>query len=150
MHRSSYKCLWASLYSLAAILLTLLGTSSVRAQNFRGAINGVVTDRTGAVIANASVNALQTHTESTHTTISSSAGEFSFQDLPLGLYSVTVSFSGFQTVKTDKITVSPERSIPFPSFFHSPVPQPPLKSTLRASSSTLPPSPKPPTLAAKS
>jgi hypothetical protein len=78
----------------------------VRAQNFRGAINGVVTDRTGAVIANASVNALQTHTESTHTTISSSAGEFSFQDLPPGLYSVTVSFSGFQTVKTDKITVS--------------------------------------------
>ncbi len=93
------------LYSLVAILLTIFGTPFSNAQTFRGGINGTVTDRTGAAIANATVVAVQTDTDVKHTSISSSGGEFLFQDLPLGNYSVTVSFSGFQTVKTDKIAV---------------------------------------------
>ncbi len=95
-----------ALFSLIAFTLTLLGYSPANAQTFRGGINGTVTDHTGAAIANATVVAVQTETGSTHTTISSSSGDFLFQDLPLGAYSVTASFSGFQTVKTDKITVS--------------------------------------------
>ena len=66
-------------------------------QTFRGGINGTVTDRTGAAIANATVVAVQTDTGATHSTVSSSAGGFLLQDLPLGTYSVTVGFSGFQT-----------------------------------------------------
>jgi hypothetical protein len=106
MHRLSVRLLQVVLTSLAAILLTTLGLSSALAQTFRGGINGTVTDRTGAAIANATVVAIQTDTDVKHTTTSSSGGEFLFQDLPLGSYSVTVSFSGFQTVKTDKISVS--------------------------------------------
>jgi hypothetical protein len=105
MRRQSVRPVQAVLYSLAAILLTLLGTSFANAQTFRGGINGTVTDHTGAAIANATVVAVQTDTDVKHTTTSSSGGEFLFQDLPLGNYSVTVSFSGFQTVKTDKIAV---------------------------------------------
>ncbi len=105
MHRLSVNPLKAVLYSLAAILLTILGTSLANAQTFRGGINGTVTDRTGAAIATATVVAVQTDTDIKHTTTSFSGGEFLFQDLPLGNYSVTVSFAGFQTVKTDKISV---------------------------------------------
>jgi outer membrane receptor protein involved in Fe transport len=105
MRRQSVRPLQAVLYSLATILLTILGTSLANAQTFRGGINGTVTDRTGAAIANATVVAIQTDTDVKHTTTSSSGGEFLFQDLPLGSYSVTVTFSGFQTVKTDKIAV---------------------------------------------
>ena len=47
-----------------------------------------------------------TDTGSTHTTTTSSAGEFLFQDLPLGTYSVSASFPGFNTVKTDKVVVT--------------------------------------------
>ncbi|WP_353069604.1 TonB-dependent receptor [Tunturibacter empetritectus] len=105
MRRQSVRPVQAVLYSLAAILLTILGTSLANAQTFRGGINGTVTDRTGAAIANATVVAVQTDTDVKHSTTSSSGGEFLFQDLPLGNYSVTVTFSGFQTVKTDKISV---------------------------------------------
>jgi outer membrane receptor protein involved in Fe transport len=105
MQRTPARRLQAVLYSLAAILLTILGPSLANAQTFRGGINGTVTDRTGAAIANATVVAVQTDTDVKHTTTSSSGGEFLFQDLPLGNYSVTVTFSGFQTVKTDKISV---------------------------------------------
>ncbi len=107
MHQSSRKSFKQfSLLSLIAFTLTLICSLPGRAQTFRGGINGTVTDRTGAAIANASVVAVQTDTGSTHTTTSSSAGAFLFQDLPLGSYSVTASFAGFQTVKTDKIMVS--------------------------------------------
>jgi Carboxypeptidase regulatory-like domain/TonB dependent receptor len=95
-----------ALFSLFAFTLALICTFPCIAQTFRGGINGTVTDHTGAAIANATVLAVQTDTGSTHTTLSSSAGSFLFQDLPLGTYSVTVSFTGFQTVKTDKILVS--------------------------------------------
>src|SRR3981189_969082 len=104
MRHLSKRILQAAVYSLAATLL-ILGTSFLQAQTFRGGINGTVTDKTGAAIANATIDAIQTDTGVKHTTTSSSGGEFLFQDLPLGTYSVTVSFPSFQTVKTDKISV---------------------------------------------
>ena len=104
MRQPSRKLLRATLYSLVAILLTL-GATFLQAQTFRGGINGTVTDRTGAVMANATIVAVQTDTDTKHTTTSSSGGEFLLQDLPLGNYTVTVSFPGFQTVKTDKVSV---------------------------------------------
>ena len=103
--RLSVRPVTAVFYSLAVTLLTLLTTSVSHAQTFRGGINGTVTDKTGAAIASAVVTAVQTDTDISHKTTSSSGGEFLFQDLPLGAYSVTVSYTGFQTVKTDKISV---------------------------------------------
>jgi len=91
---------------LLALTLFLACGITANAQTFRGGINGTVTDHTGAAIANATVTAVQTGTGTTRTTTSSSGGEFLFQDLPLGAYAVTVGFSGFQTVKTDKVMVS--------------------------------------------
>ena len=96
---------------LAFTLLTALALVSIlvlpaNAQTFRGGINGTVTDVTGAAIANATVTATAVDTGVVHKTVASSGGDFLFQDLPLGAYSVTVSFTGFQTVKTDKIAVS--------------------------------------------
>ena len=104
--RLSVSPIKAILYSLAVTLLTLVATSFDHAQTFRGGINGVVTDHTGGAIPKATVVATDTETGSTHTTTTSSAGEYFFQDLPLGTYSVAASFPGFNTVKTDKVVVS--------------------------------------------
>jgi hypothetical protein len=106
MRYLSKHILQAALYSLAATLLTLIGTTFLQAQTFRGGINGTVTDHTGGAIAKAAVVAVDTETGSSHTTTSSSAGEFLFQDLPLGTYSVSASFPGFNTMKTDKVVVT--------------------------------------------
>jgi hypothetical protein len=91
---------------LFVLILVTIVSVAAGAQTFRGGINGTVTDRTGAAIANATVTAIQTGTGATRTTTSSSGGEFLFQDLPLGAYSVTAGFTGFSTVKTDKVMVS--------------------------------------------
>jgi outer membrane receptor protein involved in Fe transport len=95
------------LFGVLAALLVLFGTAtSGLAQTYRGGINGTVTDNTGAVIPGATVTILNDGTGDTKTAPSSTAGEFLFQDLPLGTYTVTVSAPGFSTVKTDKVSVS--------------------------------------------
>jgi outer membrane receptor protein involved in Fe transport len=75
-------------------------------QTFRGGINGTVTDASGAVVAGAAVEAVDTSTEVSHKTVSSSAGTFTFQDLPLGTYNVSASASGFQMEKIEKVPVT--------------------------------------------
>jgi hypothetical protein len=79
---------------------------SVSGQTFRGGISGTVTDQSGAVVPGAMVTAVETATNTSLKTVSSSAGEFAFTNLPLGDYSVTVSATGFSTVKVKLVTVS--------------------------------------------
>lgn len=80
---------------LAAALAVALPINSF-AQTFRGGINGTVTDQSGAVVAGAAVEATDSATGVSHKTVSSSAGEYSFQDMPLGTYVVKISGSGFK------------------------------------------------------
>src|ERR1022692_3058799 len=87
---------------LVVLLLSVLGYS----QTFRGAINGTVTDQSGAVVANASVKATNNGTGVTLSTLSTSDGGFAFQDLPLGTYKIAVIASGFKAETIDNVTVT--------------------------------------------
>ncbi len=91
--------------SWALIVVLAFCSSWAKAQTFRGSINGTVTDISGAAIAGAAVKAVNTGTGLTRDTVSSSAGEFSFQDLPLGPYQVTVAHPGFESRKVEGINV---------------------------------------------
>lgn len=100
-----------NLRNFLGIAATLLATAlplpfAASAQTFRGGINGTVTDQSGAVVPGASVEATDTATNESHKSITSSAGEFSFQEIPLGTYTVTVTVSGFQTEKVNNIPVT--------------------------------------------
>jgi hypothetical protein len=92
---------------LYLLMLALAMTQFVSAQTFRGGIAGSVQDSTGAVVPNAKILLLGTDTGYTRETVSTSSGDYSFQDLPLGNYSITVSSPGFQQTKIDKIAVRP-------------------------------------------
>ncbi len=74
-----------------------------QAQTFRGGLNGIVTDQSGAVVAGAQVTATDTATGVEHATVTSSGGEYSFPDLPLSSYTVTAVAPGFQKVQVDKV-----------------------------------------------
>ena len=69
--------------SRVLIFFALLLTSIGYAQTFRGGINGSVTDASGAAIPNATLQAVNDATGVTHSTLSSSAGEYSFVDFLL-------------------------------------------------------------------
>jgi len=89
-----------------AILVVLSFAVAADAQTFRGAINGTVTDPSGAVVPNATVKAAENATGVDHTTVTTSDGVFSFQDLPLGFYKVSVTASGFPVYTVDKVEVT--------------------------------------------
>src|SRR5271154_7215295 len=92
--------------TVMVLFAACLIASHSQAQTFRGGINGVVTDQAGAVVAGAQVVAMADATRVEHATITSSGGEFSFQALPLGSYTVTATASGFQTVKVGSVGVT--------------------------------------------
>ena len=89
------------------ILLPLVLVKAVPAQTFRGGIAGTVHDKSGALVANAAISLTATGTGFTRETVSTSSGAYSFEDLPLGDYSVLAKAAGFAPTKTDKIAVRP-------------------------------------------
>jgi len=90
---------------LAFVSLFMLPPAGVT-QTFRGGIDGTVTDQSGAVVPGAQVTAVETATNTSYKTVSSTAGEFAFANIPLGSYTISVSASGFKSEKVDKVPVT--------------------------------------------
>ncbi|HEX8765991.1 MAG TPA: TonB-dependent receptor [Candidatus Acidoferrum sp.] len=88
-----------------AILIAFSLAVVANAQTFRGSINGTVVDPSGGLVPNATVKATEIATGLDHTTTTTSDGAFAFQDVPLGLYKVTVTATGFPTYTVDKVEV---------------------------------------------
>ena len=89
-----------------AILLVLSLAVAADAQTYRGAINGTVMDPSGAVVPNAQVKIKEKSTGIERSTTSTSDGQFAFQDLPVGTYSVIVAATGFPVTTIDNVLVS--------------------------------------------
>ena len=70
-----------------------------------GAIRGVVSDPSGAVVPAASVVATNIATEVKTTAQTTEAGNYVISPLPAGEYTVTVTAAGFQTVNQEHIMV---------------------------------------------
>ena len=87
-------------------LLLLLTTALLHAQNFRGGINGVVSDPSGAVVPGAAVELANSGTGITYKAVTSSGGEYEFLDLPIGKYVITVTAAGSTGNMAQTITVS--------------------------------------------
>ena len=80
--------------------LTLTASSQLAlAQQTLGAINGTVSDSSGAVVPKVNIKARALATNLELTAASKSDGSFSISDLPIGNYEVTFSKEGFQTAE---------------------------------------------------
>jgi Carboxypeptidase regulatory-like domain/TonB dependent receptor len=89
---------------IGACLLVLASVNSI-AQTFRGSIAGSVVDSSGSVVANVTLQATNPETGLRREMVSTSGGEFSFLDLPPGLYDITATHAGFETIKIDRVTI---------------------------------------------
>src|SRR5262249_18747710 len=87
-------------------LLLLVVATTVQAQVLYGSLTGNVTDPTGAVVAGAKVDALNTLTGVTQATVTDPNGVYRFQNLQAGTYKVTISAQGFATAVHDNIAVT--------------------------------------------
>jgi hypothetical protein len=75
-------------FSVAAILYGQAGT---------GTITGTVTDQTGAVVANAAIEAKSAETGVVYPTQSTSTGNYTLTQLPVGAYEISVKVTGFKS-----------------------------------------------------
>jgi len=91
--------------ALGALTLAafLIGCSLGWTQGERGAINGTVTDTSGAVVPGATVVATEAQTGVQTKTATTSAGVYRLVSLPPGTYSITVTKQGFRTAVQNNV-----------------------------------------------
>ncbi|MEW5978988.1 MAG: TonB-dependent receptor [Acidobacteriota bacterium] len=98
------------LLAVAGLLVPLSVSAQVGSD---GAILGVVTDPSGALVAGAQVTVTNLNTGLKKTAITSSGGNFEIQALPIGSYSVSVGFTGFKTwtIERTELTVGQRKRV---------------------------------------
>jgi hypothetical protein len=96
-----------------AVLLVLLSFSAAFAQKTTATIRGTVQDPQGAVVVGAKVSLKGEQTGLSRTTETNSAGLYSFRELPVGSYEVSVEHQGFKSSvhKSVVINVADERAV---------------------------------------
>jgi hypothetical protein len=89
----------SSVRSLAFLLFALgvCSSPSAWAQVATAALNGTVTDATGAVVPEATVTLKNTATNVVHTTVTNTSGNYVLVNILPGRYTLTVGKPGFQT-----------------------------------------------------
>ena len=106
------RCLTALSFVVALALITAapLLQEEASAQGITtGSISGAVADTTGAIISGATITATAKATNITLKTTSSGDGSFSFKDVPIGIYTVVISESGFAGLTLNNIEVASSR-----------------------------------------
>jgi hypothetical protein len=91
------------------LLFTVLGllAGTLWAQGGTGELTGLVSDPSGAVVANAQVTLTNTATGDTRTTVTTAAGTYRFPALPVvGTYTLDTAPKGFKSAKVSGIVIS--------------------------------------------
>ncbi len=98
--------------SFCLCLFVLLGISSLWA-DVTGSIQGYVRDKSGAVLPNASVIAIQAATGYSRTVVSDLAGQYSILALPPGHYNLTASVPSFEKQVIDNVDLNVNDALHF-------------------------------------
>ncbi len=89
----------------ALICLALLCALPLAGQETFGTLLGTVTDSAGAVVPEAKVTLSSPTVPRPLETVSDSVGNYTFQQVPIGTYSLVVSKTGFNTVRQQNIEI---------------------------------------------
>ena len=93
------------MYRTLAPLLFFFGALALVHAQDRGAIEGTVTDASGAAVPGAKVQIVQSATNATWSVSSNEVGRYNAPSLPLGEYRVTVQKDGFSTATSGLVEI---------------------------------------------
>jgi hypothetical protein len=97
------RCLRCCLSLIA--LVVFVPAADTTAQDFRGRINGTVTDNTGAVLPGVTVTATSPALIQPQVQMTGADGSYRFLALPPGVYEISFELAGFQGIKREGIRV---------------------------------------------
>ena len=106
--RSSFRRLIVAM--LAALVVAGLPAAAM-AQATRGTILGTITDQTGAAMPGVTVIATETRTNVSRDTVTNETGNFTFPNIPDGVYNIKAELQGFKTVVREAIRLAVNTSI---------------------------------------
>ncbi|RZU42666.1 TonB-dependent receptor [Edaphobacter modestus] len=98
-----------------SILLLAVGLAfsslPAHAQSSFGQISGTIVDPTGASVPDAAVTITSMNTQAKRTVNSDQDGNFIATNLPIGVYSISVTKAGFQTAKQSDVSISADAKV---------------------------------------
>src|ERR671913_188655 len=94
-----------AMVSCAVIAALVMTSGAAAAQEFRGRINGTVTDNTGAVLPGVTVTASSPALIQPQLQVTGTDGSYRFLALPPGVYEIGFELAGFQNVKRQDVRV---------------------------------------------
>ena len=96
-----------ALLRLPLILITIMVLpAALLSQTGSGQLAGTVTDSNGAVVPDATITVVQIETGAKRTLTSSTEGNYSFTDLPIGTYRLDVTKTGFKATSISNLVVN--------------------------------------------
>jgi hypothetical protein len=102
--KMAYRGIWSYL-GVAILVLGLAICGQVSAQVISGDLVGTVLDKTGAVVPNAKVDVTNAETGVKYQTVANDSGEYRFNNLPVGTYSISASTSNFATTTINNFKI---------------------------------------------
>jgi hypothetical protein len=91
---------------VVAPLLCLILAIPTLAQRTSGQISGSIVDQSGALVSGAMVRVTQIGTNTERTITTSDEGTYTITDLPIGIYRVSVTKTGFKEAVIENVTVN--------------------------------------------
>src|SRR6202795_1161256 len=88
----------------------LLLSPAALTQQTLGGITGTVTDSSGGALVDTTINLVNDQTTLTRTQKTNDIGSYDFVNLPIGAYTLTITHTGFQTVRIPSILVQADRT----------------------------------------
>ena len=112
MHRirvglTAFSAVWT-----VSCLLTSMAPAGLAQTSTTGALAGVITDPTGAVVPKAEVQLVNADTNATEKQVTNDSGQYIFPSLTPGNYKITVRVAGFRTATVSNLIVEVNRSRP--------------------------------------
>jgi hypothetical protein len=94
----------------AVVFLSLVFAPALFGQT-AGSVSGHVSDPTKALISGAKIALNNLATGAERTTVSTAAGDYTFTEVPVGVYNITATYTGFKTSSTPNVEVQVQQSV---------------------------------------
>jgi hypothetical protein len=96
---------------LATLTLAFLLPASLLHAATGGSISGAITDRSGAIVIDATLKLVNTAQQTTYQVVSDKQGFYTFPNLPVGHYDLIITATGFDTQRKVDLTVDTDSAL---------------------------------------
>jgi hypothetical protein len=111
MRNTAYRGLW--LWGCMVFISLFISEVRSPAQTITGSVRGTVTEQSGAVVVGAAIQITNVNTGVVTNSVSDSAGVYSVQFLPVGIYKLNVTAPGFSASQIGPFDLQIDQTISF-------------------------------------